>query len=244
MVAVVVAAATGLTPGLASAGDPPETTITSGPEGLSNDTAPGFGFDSDQPGSSFACRLDGGTWTPREGLAVAVPMHVFNPGWEPCASPWSYRSVEDGSHTFEVRATNPAGDPDPTPASRTFAVETGVAATLISKSTQRQPRKNVRVKLEVRAQEQLAVRAGGTVALERPRPRARARYGLEPRTAQLAGNQAATLSLRLEQRSEARKTAGALRQGYRADARLTVTLTNVALGNSVARRLTVKLRAG
>jgi hypothetical protein len=170
-------------------------------------------------------------------------MHVFDPRWEPCTSPWSYRSVEDGSHTFEVRATNPAGDPDPTPASRTFVVETGVAAALISRSTQRQPRKGVRVKLEVTAQEQVVVQAAGTVALERPRANPRARYGLEPRTAQLAAGQATTLSLRPEQRSDARKTAAALRRGHRADARLAVTLTNVALGNSVARRLTVRLKA-
>ncbi|MGH2657149.1 MAG: M4 family metallopeptidase, partial [Actinomycetota bacterium] len=38
--------------------DPPQTTITSGPSGPTDDSTPAFTFTSDEPGSTFSCRLD------------------------------------------------------------------------------------------------------------------------------------------------------------------------------------------
>jgi hypothetical protein len=76
---------------------PPETTIASAPSG----TTPSISFTASEA-STFECSLDGGSWAA-------------------CSSPASY-SVTDGTHTFQVRATDTAGNTDPTPASATWAV--------------------------------------------------------------------------------------------------------------------------
>jgi RHS repeat-associated protein len=84
-------------------GEPPDTTISDGPTGkiLSPETA--FSFTATEPGSSFECSLD-------EGAYVA------------CGSPKEYQGLAEGAHTFRVRATDAAGNPDPTPAERSFEV--------------------------------------------------------------------------------------------------------------------------
>jgi hypothetical protein len=86
--------------------DPPQTTITSGPaEGsTTSDTTPTFGFSSSES-STFQCKVDGGSFAN-------------------CSSPKTTSSLSDGSHTFQVRAKDLAGNNDPTPASRTFTVDT------------------------------------------------------------------------------------------------------------------------
>jgi hypothetical protein len=70
---------------------PPVTTISSGPPATTTATAATFAFSADEAGSSFACSLDGGAFAA-------------------CASPASYQSLSVGSHTFAVRATDPAGN--------------------------------------------------------------------------------------------------------------------------------------
>ncbi len=82
---------------------PPETTIDSGPSGTVTSSSASFTFSSES-GATFECRLDGGTW-------------------ETCTSPKNYSSLADGSHTFEVRAIDSAGNTDSTPASRTWTVD-------------------------------------------------------------------------------------------------------------------------
>jgi hypothetical protein len=77
--------------------DPPETTITKGPKGKTRKRRATFEFTSDEPGSSFRCAVDGQT------LKV------------PCTSPYTIR-VKRGKHTFQVQATDTAGNADPTPA--------------------------------------------------------------------------------------------------------------------------------
>jgi Galactose oxidase-like, Early set domain/RTX calcium-binding nonapeptide repeat (4 copies) len=85
-------------------GHEPTTTITSGPSSGTNDPTPTFAFSS-QPGTSFECRLDAGSYLP-------------------CSVPKTTSHLADGSHTFSVRARDSAGNIDPTPASRTFTVKT------------------------------------------------------------------------------------------------------------------------
>ena len=92
----------------------PDTTIDSGPSGLTNDASPSFGFSSTEGGSSFECKLDSGSF-------------------ETCTSPKSYSGLSQGPHTVEVRATDPAGNTDASPATRNFTVDT-IAPSLVINS--------------------------------------------------------------------------------------------------------------
>jgi len=95
----------------------PDTTIDSGPTGTTNDDAPSFTFSSDEPGSAFECKLDGG-------------------GWEACDSgTQSYIAVGDGEHTFQVRACDALGNCDPTPASRTWTIDTAAPTVTINQAS-------------------------------------------------------------------------------------------------------------
>ena len=85
---------------------PPETTISSGAaegETLTVDSA-SFGFSSSETGSTFECSLDGDDFAS-------------------CSSPQSYTNLSDGSHIFQVKATDAAGNTDTTPASTSFSVD-------------------------------------------------------------------------------------------------------------------------
>jgi hypothetical protein len=95
--------------------EPPETTITGGPDGTIATAAAIFSFESSEPGT-FECRLDSDE----------------EEGWEPCSSPQSYTSLADGPHNFEVRASDEAGNTDPTPATAAFAVDTTPPETTIT----------------------------------------------------------------------------------------------------------------
>jgi hypothetical protein len=97
---------------LASDTTPPETTITSGPSGTTNTNSATFEFEADEP-ATFKCGLD------------SAPLQV-------CSSPVSYSDLSDGPHTFRVRATDSTGNVDPTPAERTWTVETTPPQTTIT----------------------------------------------------------------------------------------------------------------
>jgi hypothetical protein len=85
----------------------PDTTISSGPTGTITTNSASFGFTS-EAGATFQCKLDGpGTTTGTYGS---------------CSSPKAYSSLANGSYTFSVRATDTAGNLDPSPATRAFTV--------------------------------------------------------------------------------------------------------------------------
>ena len=84
---------------------PPQTTIASGPESVTNDQQASLSFSASESGSTFECNLDAA-------------------GWQPCASPKTYDSLADGAHIAEVRATDPVGNVDPTPAQASWSVDT------------------------------------------------------------------------------------------------------------------------
>jgi large repetitive protein len=90
----------------------PVTSITGGPAGLTNDSTPSFVFKSNEPSSTFQCRVDGGAYGP-------------------CGSPRLLSRLNDGNHTFYVRAIDRAHNMDPTPASRAFKVDTAAPNTNI-----------------------------------------------------------------------------------------------------------------
>ncbi|MBI4746293.1 MAG: Ig-like domain-containing protein [Deltaproteobacteria bacterium] len=83
----------------------PNTSITIKPANPSNSTSASFSFTSTETGSSFQCQMDWG-------------------GYTACISPKSYAGLSDGSHTFDVMATDAAGNSDSTPESYTWTVDT------------------------------------------------------------------------------------------------------------------------
>jgi hypothetical protein len=90
----------------------PQTTIDSGPASPSTDTTPTFSFSSSESGSSFQCRVDGGSWSS-------------------CTSPHTTAALAEGTHTFDVRATDQAGNTDPSPASNSFEIDLTAPTTTI-----------------------------------------------------------------------------------------------------------------
>jgi hypothetical protein len=82
----------------------PETTIDSGPADPTTNQDPSFSFSSNETGATFECRLDNGSWAS-------------------CTSPKGYTSLAEGSHTFDVRATDGAGNADQTPATQTWRID-------------------------------------------------------------------------------------------------------------------------
>ncbi|HEV7615137.1 MAG TPA: right-handed parallel beta-helix repeat-containing protein [Solirubrobacterales bacterium] len=82
----------------------PDTSIDAGPSGTTTATSASFQFSSSESGSSFQCRLDSGSWGS-------------------CASPQGYSSLTAGSHAFSVKATDAAGNPDASAATRTWTVQ-------------------------------------------------------------------------------------------------------------------------
>jgi hypothetical protein len=77
--------------------DPPNTTITKGPKDKTRNKQATFEFASTEPGSTFTCILDGKST------------------FKPCTSPFKVK-VQKGKHTFQVQATDSAGNTDGSPA--------------------------------------------------------------------------------------------------------------------------------
>lgn len=105
---------------------PPDTTITGGPSSAVKTKVPSFTFSSTEPDGTFECRIDSGAFAA-------------------CSSPFATAPLTDGPHTFEVKATDQAKNTDPTPALRSFRVDTTTPQTTITagptgKTTNRTPR--------------------------------------------------------------------------------------------------------
>jgi Ca2+-binding RTX toxin-like protein len=73
----------------------PIVTITSGPSGTVGAGPVTFHYEADDSGATFQCRLDGGAWEPCPG------------------GQRTYSGLGDGTHLFEVRATDMAGNVGP-----------------------------------------------------------------------------------------------------------------------------------
>ncbi|QJR12723.1 hypothetical protein DSM104443_03816 [Usitatibacter rugosus] len=79
------------------------TTITSSPQNNTTNTTATFMFISTPAGLMFDCRMDSGAWMA-------------------CASPRTYAGLTRTTHTFQVRARNPQGQADATPAVYTWTI--------------------------------------------------------------------------------------------------------------------------
>ena len=96
---------------------PPDTAITSGPTGTTNDPTPTFGFSgSDLALAGFECQLDGGPFEACSG-----------------ASEHTAAQLNDGVHNFSVRARDGAGNLDASPATRGFSVDATAPDTQITR---------------------------------------------------------------------------------------------------------------
>jgi large repetitive protein len=80
----------------------PDTTITGGPSGNNNPNIATFTFTSTESPSTFECKLDAASFAA-------------------CASPITYNNLVRGSHTFQVRARDAAGNVDATAATRSWS---------------------------------------------------------------------------------------------------------------------------
>ena len=81
----------------------PKTTITKHPQKTSDETTARFKFESNEKNSSFDCKLD-------------------KTAFKACTSPRKYKHLDQGKHTFQVEATDAAGNTDKTPAKFKFKV--------------------------------------------------------------------------------------------------------------------------
>jgi large repetitive protein len=90
----------------------PDTTIEDGPAALSNSASATFTFSSNDAGATFGCSID-------------------NAAYQPCTSPRTYANLADGEHNVRVRAVDPAGNVDASPASRTWTIDTVAPNTTI-----------------------------------------------------------------------------------------------------------------
>ena len=87
--------------------------IDSGPSDPSSSGDAVFMFSATEPGSSFECSLD----------AAVVSS---------CSSPVTYTGLGDGSHSFAVQATDPAGNTDPSPASFSWTINASKPGSLLA----------------------------------------------------------------------------------------------------------------
>jgi RHS repeat-associated protein len=91
---------------------PTDTTVLSGPAPTSASSTAAFTFASSISGYAFQCEID-------------------DSPWQPCPSPVSYSGLADGVHSFAVQAVSPWGFSDPTPATRSWTVDTTPPDTVI-----------------------------------------------------------------------------------------------------------------
>jgi hypothetical protein len=211
---------------------PPETTITYGPVSTYATTAR-FEFQTNEPGSSFACRLDSGPWSA-------------------CASPSDFGGLTLGAHSFAVRATDPAGNVDPSAATWTWrvldppAAATNLAAppgvagftdTSAPRLRMRLRQVRGRIVVEVTCRNEACVaRAGGRVTV----PGAARTFKLRSASAQLQRGIKRKLRLRFSKQAS-RRVRRALRKRLRVRARVLLT-ANDAAGNAATSRRSVRLR--
>ncbi len=82
----------------------PRVTITSHPSLTTNSTSADFHFTSSKAKSKFECQIDQGAYSA-------------------CTSPKTYEELLEGPHSFAVKATDAAGNTDPTPATFAWTID-------------------------------------------------------------------------------------------------------------------------
>ena len=85
---------------------PPGTQIENGPSSSTTSTSAELQLQADEPGTTFECRLDS----------------QLESAFQACTSPKTYTGLGLGSHRFEVRAVDAAGNEDESPAVWTWTI--------------------------------------------------------------------------------------------------------------------------
>lgn len=166
-----------------------------------SDASPKFGFIADEPDSTFECALDGGAW-------------------KECTSPKAYAMLADGGHTFRARATDQLGNTDPSPASRSFTVDTS--------SPPPPPPSDTRVD-------------GKATASKTQKQKGKKKsYRLRKQTSSVPADGTNNLKLKPSSK-DAKKIAKALREKQKTKANVAVELVDRA-GNDETVKLAVKLK--
>ncbi len=130
-----------------------------------------FVFSSSEPNSTFECKLD------TAAFAACTSPYVARAPW-PTAT-----------HTFSVRATDAAGNVDPTPATRTFTVDTTAPETRRSRRRRAPYHVHVeRVGLDVRVPHRRTAVRVVHVAVHGRRPWPTATHTFAVRATDAAGN--------------------------------------------------------
>lgn len=195
----------------------PETSLTGGPTGATPDNEPVFSFDSNEDGT-FECRIDGG-------------------GFGACSSPRRLGPLSDGRHDFEVRAVDPAGNRDPSPASALFTVDTKVLdPEVAARRKQRQRGSRVRVRVRVGAEEAALASGRGRIKLKG----ARRSIALKRSRRAIDAGERRVLRLTPRGRRAGRRIERALQRGTRVRSLVSVRLED-PLGNTAGERLSIRL---
>lgn len=105
---------------------PPDTIIVSKPPDPSSSSSATFTYESNEPGSSFECTLDGASFAPCAATGV------------------TYSGLAEGAHSFQVRAIDTSSNVDPVPAGYSFNVVLAPPAIVTPPETTPPPRINWR----------------------------------------------------------------------------------------------------
>ena len=197
--------------------DPPETTITGGPADgePTADNTPSFSYSSSEAGSSFECSTDGATFG---------------------TCPANLPELSDGEHSFEVAATDAAGNTDPTPAARDFTVDTKLKGGKVkAKKKQKQKGTKIKVKIKLTAGEAAEGLGKGEIKIGKKS------YKLKKKTKDLKADKTKTLKLKPKKSKDKKKIAKKLKKGKKVTAKLTGKITDEA-GNKFKKKKTVKLK--
>lgn len=205
----------------------PETTITSGPAqgATTSDSTPTLEFTASEAGSSFGCRVDAAAFAP-------------------CSSQHTTAALGDGQHTFEVRATDQAGNTDQTPAGRTFTVafggggpstDTTPPVALLSGPKTQKAGPTIVVIVSC-GREACRAAASGTVSV----PGAAKVFKLRSTTRQVGAGRKAKLKLRVPEKA-LRAIRKALRRKRKVTAKIGLRVSDAA-GNARTSRRSVKIK--
>ena len=201
----------------------PDTSIASGPRRLGQSSTVNLAFTSSKTGSSFECRFDSADFTS-------------------CQSPLRRTGLRIGAHTFEVRATDSAGNVDRTPAKTYFVVGNPRATMRIlsgSARADRSGRTRIRTRCSLRGMNvcagRILVRVRGSVLGKRGR-KAR-RFYASGSAAYRVGSGVRQLRVRVKGR--ARRV---LRRQGRLRTNIRITANRTGTGPLVTQR-TVRLRS-